>query len=96
VTQQAAPSVQIDLRLSPEAEQKIQAAACIVQRSVNEFVLESALIRADETLADRKRFGLDADRWTAFLEALDAAPQDLPRLQRLFQEKSVFETGPAT
>jgi uncharacterized protein (DUF1778 family) len=95
MTQQAAPTVQIDLRLSPEAEQKLQAAACVAQRSVSEFVLESAPIRADETLADRTRFGLDADRWKAFLEALDADPHDLPRLKQLFQQKSVFETGAA-
>lgn len=96
MTQHAAPIVQIDLHLSPQAEQKLQAAACIAQRSVSEFVLESALIRADETLADRTRFGLDAERWKALLEALDADPRDLPRLKRLFQEKSVFETGAAT
>lgn len=95
MTQQAAPTVQLDLRLSSQAEQKLQAAASIAQRSVSEFVLESALIRADETLADRTRFGLDAVRWQAFLEALDAEPRELPRLQRLFQERSVFEAGAA-
>jgi uncharacterized protein (DUF1778 family) len=50
-------------------------------------------VRADETLADRTRFGLDADRWKAFIEALDAAPRALPRLGRLLQEPSVFERG---
>lgn len=95
MTQQAVPTIQLDLRLSPQVEQKLQAAANVAQRSVSEFVLESALIRADETLADRTRFGLDAGRWKAFLEALDAEPRDLPRLQRLFQDKSVFEDGAA-
>jgi uncharacterized protein (DUF1778 family) len=85
--------IQLDLRLSPQAEQKLQAAANVAQRSVSEFVLESALIRADETLADRTRFGLDADQWKAFLEALDAESRDLPRLKRLFQQTSVFESG---
>jgi len=60
---------------------------------VSEFVLESALVRADETLADRTRFGLDAEQWEAFLTALDAPPRDLPRLKRLFEEASVFDTG---
>lgn len=46
---------------------------------------------ADETLADRTRFGLDADRWKAFLKALDAPPRELPRLARLFREPSVFD-----
>ncbi|HVA48356.1 MAG TPA: DUF1778 domain-containing protein [Pirellulales bacterium] len=93
MTQHGTSTIQLDLRLSPQAEQKLEAAANVAQRSVAEFVLESALIRADETLADRTRFGLDADHWKAFVEALDAEPRDLPRLQRLFQEGSVFEAS---
>ncbi len=86
-------TAKLDLRLSPEAKQKLQAAASVARRSVSEFVLESALVRAEETLADRNRFGLDAVRWKAFLEALDAPTRDLPRLSRLFQEPSVFDDG---
>jgi uncharacterized protein (DUF1778 family) len=55
--------------------------------------IESALVRADETLADRTRFGLDADRWKAFMEALDAPPREIPRLGRLLKEPSVFDCG---
>lgn len=84
-------TTKLDLRLSPEAKQRLQAAALASRRSVSEFVLDSALVRAEETLADRTRFGLDAERWAAFLEALDAPPRDLPRLARLFREPSVFE-----
>jgi uncharacterized protein (DUF1778 family) len=86
-------TAKLDLRLSPEAKEKLQAAARVSQRSVSEFVLESALVRAEETLTDRTRFGLDADQWKAFLAALDTLPRDLPRLKRLFQEPGVFEGG---
>ncbi len=86
-------TAKLDLRLSPEAKQKLQSAAESAGRTVSEFVLESALVRAAETLADRTRFGLDADRWKAFLEALDAPPREIPRLGRLLQEPSVFERG---
>lgn len=34
---------------------------------------ETAQFQARETLADRIQFGLDADRWNDFLEALGAA-----------------------
>jgi uncharacterized protein (DUF1778 family) len=61
--------------------------------TVSEFMLESALVPADETLADRTRFGLDADGWKAFMEALDAPPREIPRLGRLLKEPSVFERG---
>jgi uncharacterized protein (DUF1778 family) len=84
-------SAKLDLRLTPEAKQKLQTAAETAGRTVSEFVLESALVRAEETLADRARFGLDADQWKAFMAALDAPPRDLPTLTRLLHEPSVFE-----
>ncbi|MFY9641234.1 MAG: DUF1778 domain-containing protein [Rhodomicrobium sp.] len=84
----------LDLRLTPKAKRTLQAAATAERRKVSDFVLESALARAEETLAERQRFGLDAERWTAFFEALDAPARDLPRVRRLFEEKSPFEKGP--
>jgi uncharacterized protein (DUF1778 family) len=86
-------TAKLDLRLTPEAKQKLQTAAQVANRTVSEFVLESALVRADETLADRTRFGLDAERWKMFLDALDAPPRETPRLVRLLREPSVFERG---
>ena len=79
-------TTKLDLRLSPDAKARLNAAARERQQSVSQFVLESALGRADETLAGRQRFALDADRWTAFMAALDAPPRDLPRLTCLFDE----------
>ena len=83
----------LDLRLTPEAKRTLFAAADAARRSVSDFVLESALTRAEETLADRTRFGLTAERWQAFQEALDAPPSEMPRLCRLLSEKSAFEHG---
>ncbi len=91
----ATRSEKLDLRLTPAAKQLLHAAAAAERRSVSEFVLDSALSRAEETLADRRFFGLDAERWAAFLAALDAPPRPLPRLERLFAELSLFEGGKA-
>ena len=85
-------SEKIDLRLTPSAKEKLYGAAAAAGRSVSEFVLESALARADETLCDRQHFGLNAEQWAAFMEALEAPARSHPRLQRLLQEPSVFET----
>ena len=57
-------------------------------------MLESALARADEALADRRSFGLNATQWKAFLAALNAPPRPLPRLKRLFKEPGFFDAGP--
>ncbi len=83
----------LDLRLTPEAKRMLYAAAAAASRSVSEFVLESALSRAEETLVDRRYFGLNAEQWAAFMSALDAPPRELPRLTRLLREPSVFESG---
>jgi uncharacterized protein (DUF1778 family) len=83
----------LDLRLTPSAKHALQIAANIMGRSMSEFVLESALARAEETLPDRRRFGLNAEQWRAFQKALDAPPAPAPRLAKLLREPSVFERG---
>jgi uncharacterized protein (DUF1778 family) len=93
VPQRVTRSAKLDLRLTPDAKVTLTAAAAAARRSVSEFVLESALVRAEETLADRRRFVLSAERWKAFLELLDAPSRDIPRLKRLFRKRSVFEDG---
>ncbi|WP_295587345.1 DUF1778 domain-containing protein [uncultured Lamprocystis sp.] len=84
-------SEKLDLRLTPAAKQTLYAAARAARRSVSDFVLESALSRAEETLPDRRLFGLDAEHWEAFMTALDAPPRPLPRVERLFATPSMFE-----
>lgn len=93
MTVSATRSEKLDLRLSPQAKETLHAAAAAQRRSVSEFVLESALARAAATLPDRQHFGLDAERWTAFMAALDGPPRPLPRLARLMNDPSPFETG---
>jgi len=86
-------SQKLDLRLTPSAKRTLQVAAQAAHRSVSEFVLESALTRAEETLPDRQRFGLSAVRWEAFQAALSAPPRPSRRLAKLLKEPSVFERG---
>jgi uncharacterized protein (DUF1778 family) len=87
-------SEKLDLRLTRHAKRALQAAAVASHRSLSEFVLESALARADETLADRRSFGLNAVQWKEFTAALDAPPRPLPRLERLLKEPGFFDAGP--
>ena len=87
-------SEKLDLRLTRDAKRALQAAAAVSHRSVSEFVLESALARADETLADRQTFRLNAAQWKAFMAALDAPPRPLPRMERLLKDPGFFDAGP--
>ncbi len=86
-------SEKLDLRLTAAAKRTLQAAAAAEHKSVSEFVLDSALTRAEERLADRRHFALSTKDWIAFLEALDAPPREHPRLKRLLQERSVFDSS---
>lgn len=93
-TQRTNRTEKLDLRLSKSAKQTLQAAATAARKSVSEFVLETALSEAEERLADRSVFTLDATLWDAFIAALDAPPRRHPRLERLFREPSVFDAEP--
>jgi uncharacterized protein (DUF1778 family) len=88
-----ARSEKLDIRLTSAAKRMLNVAASAAGRSVSEFVLESALARAEETLADRRHFGLNAERWEAFMAALDSPPREIPALERLLREPSIFEGG---
>jgi uncharacterized protein (DUF1778 family) len=86
----------LDLRLSRSAKRTLEAAASVSRRSLSAFVLESALSRADETLADRRTFVLNKDKWSEFLAALDAPIHPLPRIQRLLTEPGFFDSAPVS
>ena len=92
--QQPLRTEKLDLRLSRSAKQTLQAAAKAARKTVSEFVLDTALSAAEERLADRTVFTLDADQWEAFIAALDAPPRRHPRMERLFREPSVFDPQP--
>ncbi len=84
-------SEKVDLRLTPQAKRRIQAAAEVQNKSVSEFVLDSALTTADVLLADQTGVRLNAKQWKAFMEALDSPPQYNERLERLLSEPSIFD-----
>ena len=84
-------SEKLDLRLSKSAKQTLQAAAAAASKSMSDFVLESALSEAEERLADRRVFTLEANGWDSLVAALDAPPRRHARLERLFREPSVFD-----
>ena len=91
MSSRTARTEKLDLRLTPEAKRRLFAAAEAAHRSVSDFVLQSALERADETLADRRVFFLNAKQWATFQAALDAPPKIIPELKRLLERKAPWE-----
>jgi len=84
----------LDLRVSLSTKRTLEAAASVANRTVSAFVLESALARADEALADRRTFPLSKVKWAQFLAALDAPTRTVPRMQHLLTEPGFFDTAP--
>ena len=81
----------LDLRLTAAAKQTLRLAAENSRQSVSDFVLGSALARADEILVDRRVIKLNDQQWDSFIAALDAPPQSRPRLKRLLNEPTILD-----
>jgi uncharacterized protein (DUF1778 family) len=86
-------SEKLDLRLTPDAKRTLQTAAAAANRSVSDFVLESALERAAEALPDRTRFRLGQEKWAEFQALLDAEPRSNPRLADLLRRPGFFDSS---
>ena len=80
-----------NLRVADDTDELVRRAAEETQRNLTEFVVDAAAGEAERVLADRTRFVLDEDRWSAFVEALDRPVRDNPGLAKLFAKPSVFD-----
>lgn len=89
-------SEKLDLRVSSSTKRMLEAAASASNRTVSAFVVESALARAEEALADRQIFPLSKTKWAEFLAALDAPPRPLSEMQRLLTEPGFFDATPTS
>jgi len=86
-----ARSERVDLRMTPSAKQTLQRAAAVANKTLTEFLLDTGLNAALDTLADRRVFQLDQKRWDAFMAALAAPPKNNPKLRKLLARKPAWE-----
>jgi uncharacterized protein (DUF1778 family) len=84
-------SEHITVRMTPVAKRTLQEAAAMSNKSLTEFILDSALSAAEEFLPDRRVFYLGQERWDAFMAALSAPPKDIPQLRKLFARKPTWD-----
>jgi uncharacterized protein (DUF1778 family) len=85
-------SERVDLRMTPAAKHTLQQAAALNNKTLTEFLLDSGMHAAYDTLADRRAFVLDEQSWTDFMAALDVPPADNSRLRALLARKPAWET----
>lgn len=85
----------LSARLTPEQDALIRRAAEVEGTDFTNFAVTAAAAHARDVLADRRLFVLTDAAWTDFLAALDRPVSHKPRLERLFVERSIFDTeGP--
>lgn len=72
----------MNLRLTPEADERIRQAAATSGVSTSAFVQRAASAAADAVLADRREFLLSAEEWERFVAELERPARDLPELRR--------------
>lgn len=89
--ERAQRNTRMNLRASAQQQQLIRRAAAALDKSMTDFVLDSAAAEAEKVLADRRWFLLDDAQWTRFEELLDAPVESMPRLRRTLTEPTVFD-----
>lgn len=88
--QRATRQSRINLRTSARQEQLLKQAAAATDRTMTDFVLESAVVEAERVLADRRWFLISDEQWKEFQHLLEQPARDLPKLRALLAEPSPF------
>lgn len=86
----AATKGSINLRIEAQTRQLIDDAAAVLGKTRTEFMIESARAQAIDVLLDQRLFVLDAERYDAFVEALDNPPAPGPKLRALLRRKPAW------
>jgi uncharacterized protein (DUF1778 family) len=81
----------INLRIETQTRRLIDEAAAILGKTRTEFMVESARRHAIDVLLDQRLFVLDADRYDAFMHALDNPPTPGPKLRALLRRVPAWE-----
>jgi len=88
--QRAPREERINLRTTTRQQSLLRQAAAATDRSITDFILESAVTQAERVLADRRWFILDDEKWQEFQRLLDTPVYDAPKLTALFDRPSPF------
>ena len=76
-------SSRLGLRTTPQQEAVLRRAAKVANKSLTEFILDSAYRMAEQTLLDQRLFLLDGQQADDFIALLDRPAQDNAGLKDL-------------
>jgi uncharacterized protein (DUF1778 family) len=78
------------IRTTSAEKALVERAARLSNVNSSQFVLQAALRKAEQIVADQTRFTLPPDRWNEFVAALDRPPHPNPRLKKAAAKPSAF------
>jgi uncharacterized protein (DUF1778 family) len=81
----------IHIRATIEIKHLIDTAANAVGKTLSEFALDSARVRALDVLLDQRRFILDPDKYDSFISVLDNPPPEVAKLKALMKRKPLWQ-----
>lgn len=84
----ATRSSRLGLRATPQQETVLRRAADVTNKSMTEFILDSAYQAAEQTLLDQRLFMATRSQSQALLSLLDRPEQDNPGLKDLFSRRA--------
>jgi uncharacterized protein (DUF1778 family) len=82
----------INLRIETHTRQLIDDAAAVLGKTRTEFMIDSARSLAIDVLLDQRLFVLDAERYEAFVHALDNPPAPGSKLRALLRRAPAWGT----
>jgi uncharacterized protein (DUF1778 family) len=85
-----ARSERVDLCMTPTTKRTLQRAAAVSTKTLTEFLLDTAVNAALDTLADRRVFQLDEKRWSKFMQELATPPKKNPQLRKLLARRAAW------
>lgn len=80
----------IEARATVEQKTVIERAAALEGRTVSEFVLSTAVERAEEVIERQRVLRLSDEAFDDFMRVLDEPPQVIPELDRLLRRAPVW------
>ena len=84
----ATRSARLGLRATPQQEAILRQAAEVANKSMTEFILDSAYRAAEQTLLDQRLFLVTGSQSQALLSLLDRPVRDNPGLKDLFSRRA--------
>nr|WP_246336323.1 DUF1778 domain-containing protein [Flexivirga oryzae] len=90
-TQQRHPkSQQINFRATDRQAEMLRRAAAATDTTLTDFVLDSAVDRAEKILADRRWFSVTQQQWDEFVDMLDKPLPSTERFRALRRRPDPF------